>query len=391
MALVTPARAAPAAATMQRRPPSLLLRHAPPTSAVPLPTALTRRRQLVPLRASPRNKTATTTTAASDEDNNDNADDGRGGADSDGGSGSDGIGGGPRLIHASLAARPALCDGGLPDPEMCLLDGDDAEMRAEDLVIAAEMAAAAAPAEQETLTAPAPLPPPLLVPPAPDGSVLDEAASRGRWLVGLLVVQSLSSVVLERFEPLIREHLTITLFLTMLVGAGGNAGNQSAIKVVRSLATGQLDASWASARAALARQAAVAVALGGGLAAAGYVRVIAAAAMGGLGSAAADVAAAAGGAGAAASSVASWADASRDAAAIAVSLLAIVVSSVLLGTALPFALARMGLDAAHSGTTIQVASDVLGVLVTCLACSFFYSGALDGLTDGIGAALAWVF
>jgi Mg/Co/Ni transporter MgtE len=265
---------------------------------------------------------------------------------------------------------------------MCLLDDDDPEMVAEDLVsrgavVAATTATTEAPAPQQQSQQQ--LPAPLHVAPAPDGSVLDEAASRGRWLVGLLVVQSLSSVVLERFEPLIREHLAVTLFLTMLVGAGGNAGNQSAIKVVRSLATGQLDASWASARAALARQAGVAVVLGGGLAAAGYTRVIVAAATGGLGGG--------DGASALAASAVSWADASRDAAAIAVSLMAIVVASVMLGTALPFLLARCGLDAAHSGTTIQVASDVLGVLVTCLACSFFYSGALDGVTDGVGAML----
>lgn len=33
------------------------------------------------------------------------------------------------------------------------------------------------------------------------------------------------------FQDLLREHVVVTLFLTMLVGAGGNAGNQSAIKV----------------------------------------------------------------------------------------------------------------------------------------------------------------
>ena len=49
------------------------------------------------------------------------------------------------------------------------------------------------------------------------------------------MLQSSSSFILDRYEPLIREHLFITLFLTMLVGAGGNAGNQSAIKVIRGL------------------------------------------------------------------------------------------------------------------------------------------------------------
>jgi len=331
---------------------------------------------------------------------------------------------GPLLIHASLAARPGLCDGGLPDVDMCLIDSDDDEMRAEEGA-AAVMAAAQASASpgpslpsslQQQLPSPSPppspgvvapppgLPSPLHVPPAPD-SMLDEAASRGRWLVGLLVVQSFSSVVLERFEPLIREHLAVTLFLTMLVGAGGNAGNQSAIKVIRGLATGQLDASWPSARAALSRQAGVALVLGGGLAAAGYARVIIAAALGGLGGGGAGGGGDGGGAGATAlvpsglsapvvdgaASLVDWADASRDAAAISVSLLAIVFTSILLGTALPFALARCGVDAAHAGTTIQVASDVLGVLVTCLACSFFYSGAMDAWTDGIGVALAGVF
>ncbi len=58
---------------------------------------------------------------------------------------------------------------------------------------------------------------------------------RRRWLLGLLVLQSSSSFILDKYEPLIREHLFITLFLTMLVGAGGNAGNQSAIKVIRGL------------------------------------------------------------------------------------------------------------------------------------------------------------
>lgn len=47
--------------------------------------------------------------------------------------------------------------------------------------------------------------------------------------------------MLDRYEALLREHIFVTLFLTMLVGAGGNAGNQSAIKVIRGLATGVLE------------------------------------------------------------------------------------------------------------------------------------------------------
>jgi len=36
---------------------------------------------------------------------------------------------------------------------------------------------------------------------------------------------------------LVREHLVVTLFLTMLVGAGGNCGVQSAVKVARTRKT----------------------------------------------------------------------------------------------------------------------------------------------------------
>ena len=59
-----------------------------------------------------------------------------------------------------------------------------------------------------------------------------------------------------------------------------------------------------------------------------------------------------------------------DAAAISAALFAIVMSSVVIGTTLPFGLARIGADPAHAGTSIQVVMDVLGVAVTCVVCHF---------------------
>lgn len=44
----------------------------------------------------------------------------------------------------------------------------------------------------------------------------------------------------------------------------------------------------------------------------------------------------------------------QDSVAIATSLLLIVLASVLLGTVLPFALVRAGIDPAHAGSSIQV-------------------------------------
>lgn len=57
------------------------------------------------------------------------------------------------------------------------------------------------------------------------------------------------------------------------VGAGGNAGNQSAIKVIRGLATGTMRPTGAGVRRAMTQQLAVGLMLGAGLAAGGWLRV----------------------------------------------------------------------------------------------------------------------
>lgn len=43
---------------------------------------------------------------------------------------------------------------------------------------------------------------------------------RGGWLIGLLVFQSFSSIILSENESLLSNHPSIIFFLTMLVGAG---------------------------------------------------------------------------------------------------------------------------------------------------------------------------
>jgi Mg/Co/Ni transporter MgtE len=187
------------------------------------------------------------------------------------------------------------------------------------------------------------------LPPA-DPPVLAEAWARGRWLLGLLALQSLSSVVLDAYADLLRDHLVVTLFLTMLVGAGGNAGGQSAIHVIRGLATGSLRPSASDFGHTLAHQAGVGALLASGLAVGGYARV-----------------AASGGS-------------PTDAAAISASLFAIVLTSVGVGTALPFGLARAGVDPANAGTSVQVVMDILGCAITCATCSVVLGQAAAALS-----------
>ena len=207
------------------------------------------------------------------------------------------------------------------------------------------------------------------------GTVLDEAWARGTWLLGLLVLQSSSSAVLERYSDLVKDHIEITLFLTMLVGAGGNAGNQSAISVIRGLATGTIQPTARCALETMWRQTRVGVALASVLAAGGFARVLA--------------------------SRAAFADAGDvvdlavvdpalvAAIGIATSLFAIVTASTLTGSALPFALAFAGQDPANAGTTIQVCMDVAGVVITCVVCSFvfeYFGGVAELGSTVVGVA-----
>ena len=214
------------------------------------------------------------------------------------------------------AREAARCDGGDPDLELCELP---------------EVLDSVPPAERTTV---------------------QEAISRGRWLVGLLVLQSSSSFILDSYQELIKQHLVVTLFLTMLVGAGGNAGNQSAIKVIRGLATGTIKPTGPSIKKVLKQQVAVALMLGTGLSAAGWVRVYV-----------------------------TNGDA-LNSTAIAISLFLIVCTSVLAGTALPFGLAKAGVDPANAGTSIQVIMDCLGVLITCVCCHY----VLDTFAAGVASA-----
>ena len=64
----------------------------------------------------------------------------------------------------------------------------------------------------------------------PDISFKDALKDRAVWLVGLLSLQSMSGFILARNEELLQTHPVIVYFLTMLVGAGGNAGNQAAVR-----------------------------------------------------------------------------------------------------------------------------------------------------------------
>lgn len=148
--------------------------------------------------------------------------------------------------------------------------------------------------------------------------------SRTALLVGLLLVQSISGFVLERYSTLITRHPILTYSLTFLIGCGGNASAQTATIVVRGLATGQIGAR--DKMRVLAREMLIGVGMGVVLALCGFCRVYFF--FGG------DLAASL---------------------AVAVCLLLLCVIATVLATVLPLALHRWGLDPAHSAPTMAVA------------------------------------
>ncbi len=70
--------------------------------------------------------------------------------------------------------------------------------------------------------------------------VYEHLRRRVLWLVLLAFVSIISGFVLYRFEEVLEQAFVLTLFLPMVVAAGGNAGGQAATMVVRAMALGEI-------------------------------------------------------------------------------------------------------------------------------------------------------
>jgi magnesium transporter len=63
---------------------------------------------------------------------------------------------------------------------------------------------------------------------------------RSFWLILLVILESASSLVMQNYGTLIHRWVPLTFFLPILVATGGNAGMQSAMMIIRGLATGDI-------------------------------------------------------------------------------------------------------------------------------------------------------
>ena len=64
---------------------------------------------------------------------------------------------------------------------------------------------------------------------------------RSFWLILLVILESASSIVMQNYGSVIHSWVALTFFLPILVATGGNAGMQSAMMVIRGLATGDIE------------------------------------------------------------------------------------------------------------------------------------------------------
>ncbi|CAM9195912.1 unnamed protein product [Ectocarpus sp. 8 AP-2014] len=160
-------------------------------------------------------------------------------------------------------------------------------------------------------------------------------ASRVGWLVSLLCLQSFSSLILQSFQNVIEKNIVIALFLTMLTGTAGNAGNQSSAIVIRGLATEEIHQGnrwkviWREARAGVASACVLSVA--------SFVRVLLTPG---------------------ATTVATL--------AVSVAMGTTVVGAVMFGTIAPIVLHGMGVDPVNfASPALATLTDVSGVFILC--------------------------
>lgn len=172
-----------------------------------------------------------------------------------------------------------------------------------------------------------------------DTSIKSLVQGRAYWLVGLLLLQSVSSSILSGYSNLIEQNVVIAWFLTMVVGAGGNAGNQSSALVIRGLATGDIDSVRDFWRV-IAKESKVGIILAGFLSVVSFGRVYIS-----TGSSQASI---------------------TSAGTVSGALFLIVVSAVLAGSTTPMIFERLGVDPCYFASPfLATVTDIGGVLLLC--------------------------
>ncbi len=164
--------------------------------------------------------------------------------------------------------------------------------------------------------------------------------NRGSILFVLMLSESIVSYVMDYYQALLAG--TLTLFVTTLLSTGGNASTQTSAIVIQGVASGEINSS--NAKRFLRREMLMSLCLSLILGLGVFFRVL-------------------------------YTPKSTLIAACVVSLsiCAVVMMAVLLGSAVPFVLKRMGIDPAYAaGPFLTTAIDIIGVFLFCQVAHVIY-------------------
>jgi magnesium transporter len=164
--------------------------------------------------------------------------------------------------------------------------------------------------------------------------------SRITWLVVLFIGELATATVMQSYEHQLAAVIDLVIFVPLIISSGGNSGSQSSSLLIRALALGEVTPrDWPRV---FWREASIGLALGTMLGVVGFVRAYAGTAM----------------------STHAGPSAMAMGMTVALSVVAVVMLGTLVGSLMPLAIRRLGLDPAVSSTPF-VASlvDVFGLVV----------------------------
>lgn len=166
-----------------------------------------------------------------------------------------------------------------------------------------------------------------------DTSFFELFYQRSSILVTLLLLQTFSSMLQQRFEYLLEGFLIF--FTTMIISTGGNTSSQTSAIVIQGLASGEISDN--NIGRFLRREFLMALAIGFSLGLVSFIKI----SLTNPGNGLANL-------------------------AISLTLLVIAVTSVMLGSFIPFILKKFKLDPALSaGPFLATVMDILGILIYC--------------------------
>lgn len=184
-------------------------------------------------------------------------------------------------------------------------------------------------------------------------SFLEMVKKRAGWLVILFVSEMLTSTAMGFFENEISKAVVLSLFVPLIISAGGNSGSQSSTLVVRAMAIGEVKIrDWWRV---MKREIMLGLSLGCILGIVGFLRIS-------LWSAFSDVYGP------------HWV---LIALTILCSLIGVILWGTLLGSMMPFALKKFGVDPATSSSPfVATMVDVAGIIIYFTTALFILSGTV---------------